>query len=63
MTFKIMRINNKGMELGITIIVIIVIALALLVILLFLLKSGIFAPLTGLLHSSPNASSVNNSLP
>ena len=58
-----MRINNKGMELGITIIVIIIIALALLVILLFLLKIGIFAPLTGLIHSSPNASSINNSLP
>ncbi|EEZ92715.1 MAG: hypothetical protein BJBARM4_0656 [Candidatus Parvarchaeum acidiphilum ARMAN-4] len=63
MTLKLMHINKKGMELGITIIVIIVIALALLVILLYLLKSGIFAPLTGLIHSSPNTSSINNSLP
>ncbi len=63
MTLKLMHINNKGMELGITIIIIIVIALALLVILLFLLKSGIFSPLTSLIHSSPNASSINNSLP
>jgi uncharacterized membrane protein len=55
--------NKKGMELGITIIVIIVIALALLVILLFLLKSGIFTPITGLLKSSPNTTSINNSLP
>ncbi len=58
-----MVLNRKGMELGITIIIIIVIALALLVILLFLLKTGIFSPVTSLLHSSPNTSSINNSLP
>lgn len=58
-----MGINSKGMELGITVIVIIVISLALLVILLFLLKTGIFAPITSLLNSAPNTSSINNSLP
>ncbi len=58
-----MFFNKKGMELGITIIVIIVIALALLVILLFLLKTGVLSPITSLLHSAPNSSSINNSLP
>lgn len=63
MTSKSMRIDKKGMELGITIIIIIIIALALLVILIFLLKTGIFSPLTNLIHSAPNTTSINNSLP
>ncbi len=58
-----MKLNRKGMELGITIIIIIVIALALLVILLFLIKSGIFGPVTGLIKSAPNTSSITNSVP
>lgn len=58
-----MVFNKKGMELGITIVVIIVIALALLVVLLFLLKGGIFTPVSHLISSSPNTSAINNSLP
>ena len=58
-----MVLNKKGMELGITLIIIIIISLALLVILLFLLKTGIFSPVTGLIKAAPNTTSINNSLP
>jgi len=58
-----MALNKKGMELGITIVVIIIIVLALLAILLLLLKTGIFSPLTHLISSAPNTSSINSSLP
>lgn len=54
--------KRGAISLGLEVMILIIIALALLAVLLFLLKSGIIAPLTGITHVV-NTSNTTNSIP